>query len=102
MLKIKQKPKIAPFKGTKFDDKITYPVKTTRMEKKLADLDKFKDKAEAINERKQIVEDRLQQKQQFKDDVDEIMNNGDLVRDLTHYDADSHELYKKPQSLTRK
>jgi len=72
------------------------------MEKKMADLNKFRDKQGVINERKQIVEDRLQQKQQFKDDVDDIMNNGDLVRDLTHYDADSHELYQKPQSLTRK
>ena len=33
------------------------------MEKKMADLNKFRDKQGVINERKQIVEDRLQQKQ---------------------------------------
>ena len=68
----------------------------------MADLEHVKDKAEVIKERKIQVEDRLQQKQQFKEDVDEIIDNGNLVRDLTHYDAENHELYQKPQSLTRK
>jgi len=53
-------------------------------------------KEKLISERKHVVEGRLQRKKEFREDVDKVINDPGLARDLLHYDHEKGELVNKP------
>ena len=62
----------------------------------MALLRSLETKEKLISERKHVVEGRLQRKRDFREDIDQVINDPGLARDLVHYDHEKGELVNKP------